>query len=275
MKRLLATTAIVTAMAFAGAAMAEPDPEELEDEEVEVGAGAGGDILAGGEPLANTLLQQILNQVDDVTISMLNAAENLANLNASITIDAVEPEALLAALRSGVAALDDEGDPLFDIEGLLKGVSIVNTGTIAVDFFDPAQLAASLRTSSSELATTVIGALNTGVIGETGTAGQISPTLLNLANAATESVAQTSTSLASSAVYNDIPGIQLANVAQNAANSLDGSINVSQLLAQVAGASTTMIGALNTGDIATSITANASNLTQAIVGGGAPATTTP
>lgn len=333
MKRLLATTAIVTSMAFAGGAFAQEAPTE---------------ILTGDEALADTLLQQILNDVDDVTISMLNAAENLANLNASITIDEAttlselldtftgslnlnntllnvgpvytwtvdgevfqgdqddyqdavdalasdtvvltdyddvtntatwtvdgsEPQTgTLAQFNAAVAAATNDAEVELVsviggdlIEGLLRGVSIANGDTIAVDFFDPATLAAALVTTSSDLATTVIGALNTGVIGQNAGEGVINPTLLNLGGAVEESVAQTTGTLAASATYSELVGIQLANVAQNAANSLDGSINVTQLLAQVDGATTTMIGALNTGDIATSVTSNITGLTEAIVG---------
>lgn len=298
MKRLLATTAIVASMAFTGTAFAQST-----------------DILIGDEKLSDTLLQQILNQVEGVQISMLNAAENLANLDASINILEADDFALmLAALTSSVSIGgedqyewvittktgegedDNETETLTGtladynesvaslgpdqsaslqsvtpggdlVEGLLKGVSVTGTGAVAIDFFDPATTVAALQTDVSNLSTTLIGALNTGVIGANGgTGGSIGKNVLTLANTAQESVAQTAGSLASSATYREFGGIQLANVAQNAANTLDASVNVAVLMANVDTVSTTLIGALNTGDIATDINANASNLTAAIVG---------
>lgn len=149
--------------------------------------------------------------------------------------------------------------------GLLQGVSQTVDGTTAIDFFDPAATVDALQTDISNLTTTVIGALNTGVIGANGADG-IAANTLAMANMQLESVAQTTGSLAQSAAYFEPGDLQLANIATNMATVVDASVNVDQLMANVDTVSTTLIGALNTGDIATDVNQNAANLTQAIVG---------
>lgn len=155
-------------------------------------------------------------------------------------------------------------DDLF--AGLLKGVSQTVDGTTAIDFFDPALTVDALQTSVSNLTTTVIGALNTGVIGQNGGDNGIAANTLAMANMQLESVAQTTGSLANSAQYFQPGDLQLANLATNMATVVDASVNVDQLMANVDTVSTTLIGALNTGDIAADVNQNASNLTQALVG---------
>lgn len=153
------------------------------------------------------------------------------------------------------------------IAGLLKGVSRTVDGTTAIDYYDPATTVDALQTTVSGLTTTVIGALNTGVIGANGgTGGAITRNVLTLANMETESVAQTAGSLANSAQYFTPGDIQLSNIATNMATVVDASVTIDQLMANVSTVETTLIGALNTGDIATDINQNASNLTSAIVG---------
>jgi hypothetical protein len=150
--------------------------------------------------------------------------------------------------------------------GLLKGVSQTVDGTTAIDFYDPALTVDALQTSVSNLTTTVIGALNTGVIGQGDANGGIAANTLAMANMQLESVAQTTGSLANSAQYFQPGDLQLANLASNMATVVDASVNVDQLMANVDTVSTTLIGALNTGDIAADVNQNASNLTQALVG---------
>ncbi|MGY6534668.1 MAG: hypothetical protein ACXIVG_04910 [Pararhodobacter sp.] len=235
MKRLLATTAITASMAFAGAASAQ------------------------------SLLESILDEVVDVQLGMLNAAENLADLDASINIDNVaDLSDLIAALTSTIST--EVASDTFDIDGFLRGVSQTGT-TVAVDFFEPAPTVSALQTSIGDLNTTLIGALNTGVIGGNGGEdGTISQNVMHLVNATEESVAQTAGSLAASATFSEFGGMQFANLALNDAADLNASVNITQLLANIDGVSTTLIGALNTGDIATDINTNASGITAAIVG---------
>ncbi|MHA7889013.1 hypothetical protein [Roseicyclus sp.] len=151
------------------------------------------------------------------------------------------------------------------VEGLIAGVSRTVDGTTAIDFFDPANTVDALQTSVTNLTTTVIGALNTGVIGQNGADG-IAANTLAMANMQLESVAQTTGSLANSAQYFAPGDLQLSNFANNMAEVVDASVNVDQLMANVDTVSTTLIGALNTGDIAADVNQNASNLTQALVG---------
>jgi hypothetical protein len=151
------------------------------------------------------------------------------------------------------------------VEGLIAGVSQTVDGTTAIDFFDPANTVDALQTSVTNLTSTVIGALNTGVIGQNSDTG-IAANTLAMANMQLESVAQTTGSLANSAQYFEPGDLQLSNFANNMAEVVDASINVDQLMANVDTVSTTLIGALNTGDIAADVNQNASNLTQALVG---------
>ena len=330
MKRLLATTAIVMAT-MTGTAFAQDANFTVVDDNSVVATGS--------------LLQQVLNQAQDVQVNMLNAAENLANLDGSINVlESANVDELLAELTSSVgfgdgtelyvwelpdgtvqtgtqaeyeAAVaaadvyvwDTDGTGAgsatstgtkaqFDaaqtaltssaggatsitpntvdlvevrtdedtIAGILKGVSRTVDGTTAIDFFDPAPLADSLQTDVKNLTTTVIGALNTGIIGSNDGAGNIASNVLNMANMELESVASTTSSLAQSSNYFQPGDLQLSNVAANMATVVDASVTIDQLMANVDTVGTTLIGALNTGDIAASVNQNASNLSAALVG---------
>lgn len=322
MKRLLATTAIATSMAFAGAgAFAQQTQSAVPGSE------------SGTEPDTNSLLHQILSNADEVQLNVLNAAENLANLNAQINInEATNLDALLSALTADVSfsggeslyrfpltvggndftftgtldevtaaianpglltVTDADGDEVIVdatglqldptlieelpsesgdfVAGIMRGISrttnsLGNT-TTAIDFFEPAATVAALQTTIGDLSTTAIGALNTGVIGEQDAEGNITRNVMHLVNQTEESIAQTTGSLAGSAVFEEFGNMQFSNVALNAAEIVDGSVNIDQLMANIDGVSTTVIGALNTGDIATDINTNAAGITMALVGG--------
>lgn len=294
---------------------------------------------------SGSLLQQVLNQAQDVQVNMLNAAENLANLDGSINVlesenvdellaeltasvgfgDGTElyvwelpngdvqtgtqadyeaavaaadvydwdtdgsgsgstttsgtkaefdaAQAALSSAANGVTSITPNTVDLVElrtdedaIAGILKGVSRTVDGTTAIDFFDPAPLADSLQTDVKNLTTTVIGALNTGVIGSNDGTGNIAGNVLNMANMELESVASTTSSLAQSSNYFEPGDLQLSNVAANMATVVDASVTIDQLMANVDTVGTTLIGALNTGDIAASVNQNASNLSSALVG---------
>jgi len=330
MKRLLATTAIVMAT-MTGTAFAQDANFTVVDDN---------SVVANG-----SLLQQVLNQAQDVQLNMLNAAENLANLDGSINVlESANVDLLLQELTSNVSfgggeqlytyelangtaatgtleeyeaevaaanATYDYTDPtttnavtgqsysnylaalVIDptltatvnagqgtetvdlvevndaedtIAGILKGVSRTVDGTTAIDFYDPATLADSLQTDVKNLTTTVIGALNTGVIGSNDGTGNIASNILTMANMELESVASTTSSLAQSSNYFQPGDLQLSNVAANMATVVDASVTIDQLMANVDTVGTTLIGALNTGDIAASVNQNASNLSAALVG---------
>lgn len=303
MKKLLATSAIAM-IALSGAAFAQDaNLTEVEDS-----------LTSTDTSLSDvSLLTQVLNQAQDVQINMMNAAENLANLDGSINVlESENVDLLLQELTSGVVF----GSPVYtwevttpgsvdpatpattvtftgtqeeyeaaqagltgeqtlaltdvaggdDFAGILQGVSQTVDGTTAIDFYDPAGVTAALQTDINNLTTTVIGALNTGVIGQNDGTGSIGANILTMANMELESVAQTASSLAQSASYYQPGDLQLANYANNMATIVDASVTIDQLMANVDGVETTLIGALNTGDIAASVNQNASNLTQAIVG---------
>lgn len=293
MQKLLATSAIAM-IALSGAAFAQSANDGADADFTVVDDNAN--ITTGA-----SLLTQILAAATDVQVSMTNAAENLANLDGSINVlESANVDELLAELTADVVF----GSPVYtwtdgtdtftgnqedydaavaaatgttvitltdiaggdDFAGLLKGVSQTVDGTTAIDFFDPALTVDALQTSVSNLTTTVIGALNTGVIGQNGGDNGIAANTLAMANMQLESVAQTTGSLANSAQYFQPGDLQLANLATNMATVVDASVNVDQLMANFDTVSTTLIGALNTGDIAADVNQNASNLTQALVG---------
>ncbi|MCC5984121.1 MAG: hypothetical protein JJU42_07135 [Rhodobacteraceae bacterium] len=252
MKRLLATTAIASSMAFAGAASAE------------------------------SLLEQIMAEVEATQVSLLNSAENLADIDATVNIEAFGASGLEAVLEALAGDLDGS------FTGMFSEVAFTDGGQIGSgEFFNPADIIAALQTQVDDVSTTAIGALNTGVVGtvlenletvpgvdENGDAindvlnstTQISGTVMNLQNAVAQSVTQTSNSLATSTTFEAVDPVQVANLALNNADDLNASVNVAQLLANVDGISTTAIGALNTGNIATDIATNTTSLTEAIVG---------
>lgn len=182
-------------------------------------------------------------------------------------------QALLGGAASGASSITPFTVDLVEVRtdedtiaGILKGVSRTVDGTTAIDFFDPASLAGALQTDIKNLTTTVIGALNTGVIGQNDGTGNIAGNMLTMANMELESIAKTSSSLAQSNKYFQPGDLQLANVAANMATVVDASVTIDQLMANVDGVGTTLIGALNTGDIAASINQNASSLSAALVG---------
>ena len=326
MKKLLVTTSAMAMLAMSGAAFAQDADFTLVDDNANVDSGA-------------SLLSQVLSDASAIQINMLNAAENLANLDGSINVlESANVDLLLQELTSTVSfgggeqlytwelpdgtvltgtqteyetsiatqtvswtdegttfygtvaeydaavAADDSESPsvssatdvvadlveVNDAEdtfaGLLKGVSQTVDGTTAIDFFDAATTVDALQTDVKNLTTTVIGALNTGIIGQNDGTGSIADNILTMANMELESVAQTTGSLAQSANYFEPGNLQLANIATNMATVVDASVNIDQLMANVDTVETTLIGALNTGDIAASVNQNASNLTQALVG---------
>ena len=238
MRKLLTTTAIAASMAFAGAASAD------------------------------SLLQEILEETSETQLQLLNAAENLADIDASVTIQAFGAEGLEDVLDALSGDLDES------FSGMFSEVAFTDGGqTGSGEFFDPADLIAALQTQVNDVSTTAIGALNTGVVGNVmdtvegdNSTQEISASVMNLMNATQQSVAQTSNSLATSTEFEVVNPVQIANLAFNNADQIDASVSVAQLLSNVDGISTTAIGALNTGNIATDIATNTSSLTESIVG---------
>ena len=278
MRKLLMTTAIMSSMAFAGAAAANEtyiwefggdvftgDLEAFEtaiaDDEVDGLI----EIVGGPEP---SLLQQILADVEETQVSLLNAAENLANIDATVNIDGADASGLLEAFQTTFTFDSDE------VTGMFSEASFFPDGNLGgAEFFDPADILAALQTDVEDITTTAIGALNTGIVGNTlssvdgeNSVDKISATVMNLQNAVEQSVASTSNTLATSTTFEPVDPIQVANLALNSAELIDSSVNVDQIMANIDGITTTAIGALNTGDIATDINTNTTSLTESIVG---------
>ncbi|WP_028029655.1 hypothetical protein [Gemmobacter nectariphilus] len=249
MKNLLLTSALAVAgLGFASGAMAQTITD--------------GSITTAGEL---SLLERILANQAELQASMLNAAENYANLDGSINVD-VNMNTLLTGLALGVdPAVEGSG---VSATGFVKSISFTDTAQ-AVDFYDPSTVASTM----GNLATTVIGSLGTGTIGQTASASTAdgvtgnttssSSTLtgvnLALLDVASNAQAITSTSQAYSTTMVTNPGlVQVANIAGNYSQTLNGGINLTfaDSLAKGGDMSTTVIGALGTGNIAASLQRN-------------------
>ena len=279
MRKLLMTTAIVSSMAFAGAAAADETYIWLDSDGVVVTGDFDTfqtavdnndvdelvEIVGGPEP---SLLQQILADVEETQVSLLNAAENLANIDATVNIDGDDASGLLEAFQTTFTF--DSGE----VTGMFSEASFFPDGNLGgASFFDPADILAALQTDVEDITTTAIGALNTGIVGNTlssvdgeNSVDEISATVMNLQNAVEQSVASTSNTLATSTTFEPVDPIQVANLALNSAELIDSSVNVDQIMANIDGITTTAIGALNTGDIATDINTNTTSLSESIVG---------
>jgi hypothetical protein len=246
MKKLLLTSALTVAgLGFASGAMAQVISDDTITESTEL-----------------SLLERILAGQAQLQASLLNAAENYANLDGSINID-VNMDGLLTAIALGTS---ESGD--IDATGFLKSVSYTDAA-IALSYYDPS----SMKSSLGNLSTTVIGALGTGTIGQTtsgstadGTTGNttsssntLSGVTLALLDVSSNAQAITESSQAYSTKMVDDPGlVQVANIAGNYAQDLNGSITLAFADSLVAGGnmSTTVIGSLGTGNIAASLQRN-------------------
>jgi hypothetical protein len=238
-----------------------------------VGFGDGGQLFTWEEPdgtVQTGTQSEYEAAVDAETVTWTITGDSTASNNGTFygtmsDYNAVTTDGTQSAATDAPVELIEVNAAEDLFAGLLQGVSQTVDGTTAIDFFDPASTVDALQTDITNLTTTVIGALNTGVIGQNSDSG-IAANTLAMANMQLESVAQTTGSLANSAQYFEPGDLQLSNFANNMAEVVDASVNVDQLMANVDTVSTTLIGALNTGDIAADVNQNASNLTQALVG---------
>lgn len=206
MKKLLATTAI-SMMAFTGAASAQ------------------------------TLLETILTNADDLVLSISNVAENIADIDASIEIDTTRDYAgidtILATLMAGTSPLGS--------------YSQVSTTVFASDFELPdLAFLAPLETTIGDLSTTAIGALQSGSM-------DISITSTNLVEDLSVLAASSSTNATQMGeTYASISGgLAFQNYAFNGAANLDANIvlTLADVNATVGNVATTAIGALGSGDM--------------------------
>jgi hypothetical protein len=246
MKKLLLTSALTVAgLGFANGAMAQT---------------ISNDTITTATELS--LLERILADAAQLQNSMLNAAENYANLDGSITVG-VDMPTLLTGIALGGDGTEGSG---VNATGFVQSISYTDAA-IAVDFFDPSTVSSSM----ADLSTTVIGALGTGTIGQTtdssGTdadgnvtsSSTLSGVNLALLDVASNAQAITSTSQAYSTTMVEAPGlVQLANIAGNYSQDLNGAINLTFADSLLAGGdmATTVIGALGTGSISASLQRN-------------------
>lgn len=252
MNKLLMTTAIaVASMAFGSAAFAQQTAD------------------------GTSLLDRILADADGVALSLVNAAENYAAIDGTVSVT-LDPQTLVDSALDGLAIdgiANVDGLDGLDVNGLIEELAYTtSTGgdTLAVTFYDPtaaidglAGLVQATDITVSNVTSTAIGALNTGTIG-TVTAGlaeglndSIGAVSLELGSIATDSESIAGSASASLATYGSTGPIVLANLALNNTDTLTNltEVNVSGLV-NLDTISATSIGALNTGNIASDISAN-------------------
>lgn len=247
MKKLLLSSAVAFAgLGFASGAMAQVIADDTVTSATEI-----------------SLLERILKEQAQLQASLLNAAENYANLDGSININ-VNMDELLTLIGLG-----GDGESYgVDATGFVKSISYTDAAK-AIDFYDPS----AMKSALGDLSTTVIGALGTNTIGQTtaastadGVTGNttsssstLSGVTLALLDVQSNAQAITSSSRAYSTQMVTDPGlVQVANVAGNYAQTLNGSINLDFSDSLVAGGkmSTTVIGSLGTGNISANLQRN-------------------
>ena len=246
MKKLLLSSAVAFAgLGFASGAMAQVIADDTVTSATEI-----------------SLLERILKDQAELQSSLLNAAENYANLDGSININ-VNMDELLTSIGLG-----GDGESSVDATGFVKSISYTDAAK-AIDFYDPS----AMKSALGDLSTTVIGALGTNTIGQTassstadGVTGNttsssstLSGVTLALLDVQSNAQAITSSSRAYSTQMVTDPGlVQVANVAGNYAQTLNGSINLDFSDSLVAGGkmSTTVIGSLGTGNISANLQRN-------------------
>lgn len=189
----------------------------------------GSGIGASSAVTGDSLLESLLANASAIQVSLANTSENLASIDGSIDIS-------LSRFESGID------------QDVLVG------GTSGVSIIEP------LNATIGELTTTVIGSLGDGSVVSTST----------LANIEDLNQAMTQTSDALNAQFSsDNSGLQqIYNLSSNL-GSLDASVDVAMVgvnLDNLAGVATTAIGSLGTGAITSTVTNNATALTERLIG---------
>lgn len=189
----------------------------------------GSGIGASSAVAGDSLLESLLANASAIQVSLANTSENLASIDGSIDIS-------LSRFESGID------------QDVLVG------GTSGVSIIEP------LNATIGELTTTVIGSLGDGSVVSTAT----------LANIEDLNQAMTQTSDALNAQFSsDNSGLQqIYNLSSNL-GSLDASVDVAMVgvnLDSLAGVATTAIGSLGTGAITSTVTNNATALTERLIG---------
>ena len=231
---------------------------------------------AWAQEIGPSILERIIADAENLSVNMLNLSENYANVSAETNLSL--PAGLFDFLTTSV-----ELDGIFSAEGLIASFApaVADAGgdanalELEITFADPVAIINALKgtsedgiaTSIGDIATTAIGALNTGRIGTFDTASQSAG--LDLASAsdsltgainidstrvASLSNAYTSSTGAFNATFSDSGLTNLSNLAGNYSSTLTSTNNINVAgLVDIGDVSTTAIGSLNTGDIAASV----------------------
>lgn len=236
MKKLLATTALAT-FAFSGHASAQ------------------------------SLLESLLANSDELSASITNLAQNAGVLDASINVNT----------SRNISGIDSIVDALMQSAGDLDGFgsTAVAGDNIARDFAVPdLSFLAPTVTNLGDLATTGIGAMQSGSMDVSFDASGLEERIVDSSEASStdaESISETYGAIES--------GLSFQNVAYNtAAIAADVNLNLADTTASIGDIATTSIGAMGSGDMVASITgqiledntvnvpaADADNLTQALL----------
>lgn len=188
----------------------------------------GTGIGASSSVGGSSLLQSLLSQASAIQVTLGNTSENLASIDGSIDIDLTRFETN------------------FD----------VNVGSSDIQIMEP------LNATIGQLTTTVIGSLGDGSV--TSTAVLANVEVLN------QAITQTSSALNTQFASDNAGLAQIYNLSSNL-GSLDASVDVSLAgvnLDDLAGVATTAIGSLGTAAITSTVTNNATGLTERLIGTG-------
>jgi hypothetical protein len=233
---------------------------------------------AWAQEIGPSILERIIADAENLSVNMLNLSENYANVSAETNLSL--PAGLFDFLTTSV-----ELDGVFSAEGLIAsfapavagagGDDNANALELEISFADPVDIINALKgtsengiaTSIGDIATTAIGALNTGRIGnfdtasstqgiDLGSATSSLSTSINIdsTRVASLSNAYTSSTGAFNATFSDSGLTNLSNLAGNYSSTLTSTNNINVAgLVDIGDVSTTAIGSLNTGDIAASV----------------------
>lgn len=213
---------------------------------------------------AETILEKILQDADNLAVNMLNLSENFSEVSATTNLSL--PEGFFDFLTTSVDLED-----ILTATGLITAFEPAAAGAAAaaeITFADPVLIIEALKNDLAgigDISNTAIGALNTGRIGDfrsgvpdadlDAVITSVTGVSVDATRIASISNAYTSSTGAFNATFAD-PGLtNLANLAGNYAATTISTTNVNVAgLVSLGDVSTTAIGSLNTGDIAANVT---------------------
>lgn len=212
-------------------------------------------LAMSGHASAQSLLESLLNNADQLSASITNMAENSADLDASIVI---ETNRDLEAINNVVGAIADTNPDGFG------SVSAVGD-TVATDFELPdMSFLAPLDLTLGDLATTAIGAMQSGSMDVSFDASGLAE------RTADSSSSATTTAEAIEETYGDLDtGLAFQNVALNTADiNAEIELLLNDVNATAGNLATTAIGAMGSGDLAASLTGSVTDIDASTVTAG-------